>query len=40
MNRVRIKLTKIPEKRSIRTLFKEYHDTYPNENINKYSRPK
>lgn len=28
------------QKRSIRTFFKEYHDKYPNEDINKYSRPK
>ena len=28
------------QKRSIRTFFKEYHDMYPNEDINKYRRPR
>ena len=28
------------QKRSIRTFFKEYHDKYPEEDINKYYRPR
>ena len=28
------------QKRSIRTFFKEYHDKYPDEDINKYRRPR